>query len=130
MLAAAPAVVVVIGGVNDIYQGRAVDEVEQQLAAIYERAAAAGIKVLAGTIIPFNTATPEQNRRMRAGQRLDSVRRRRTTPTSQPSTRATRSLSRAIPDRLLSSPDDLHPSVDGYRRMADAIRSSLEQRLR
>ena len=31
---------------------------------MYSRARAAGIVVLAGTIIPFNTATPEQNRRM------------------------------------------------------------------
>ena len=32
-------------------------------------------------------------------------------------------------DRLISSPDSLHPSVDGYRRMADAMRPVLERLL-
>jgi lysophospholipase L1-like esterase len=129
VLAAAPAVVIVIGGVNDIYQGRPADEVERNLAAIYARARAAGIKVLSGTIIPFNTASPEQNRRMRA---VNDWIRRQPEGDANVSTVETRHAvaSPADPDRLISSPDDLHPSVDGYRRMADAIRSSLEHRLR
>jgi lysophospholipase L1-like esterase len=32
-------------------------------------------------------------------------------------------------DRLGSSPDDLHPSVEGYRRMADAIERALSKAL-
>jgi lysophospholipase L1-like esterase len=32
-------------------------------------------------------------------------------------------------DRLISSPDSLHPSVDGYRRMAEAMRPVLERLL-
>ena len=34
------------------------------------------------------------------------------------------------PDKLLESPDRLHPSPSGYRRMADAIRPVLEAVLR
>jgi len=127
--AAAPTVVVVIGGVNDIYQGREVDEVERNLASIYERARAAGIKVLAGTIIPFDTATPEQNRRMHQVNAWILAR-----PERDPNV-ATVDTRRAVaspddPDRLISSPDGLHPSIDGYRRMAEAIRSSLESLIR
>ena len=124
-----PAAVVIIAGVNDIYQGRAVDEIERHLAAIYARALAAGIKVLAGTIVPFNTASPEQNRRMRAVN--DWIRRQPAGDANISSVETRHAVaSPADPDCLISSPDDLHPSVDGYRRMADAIRSSLEQRLR
>src|SRR5436190_12087008 len=60
-----PAVVVIIAGVNDVYQGRPAQHVKDQLAAMYARARAAGIRVVAGTIIPYNTATPDQNARMR-----------------------------------------------------------------
>ena len=127
--AASPAVVVVIGGVNDIYQGRTVDAVERQLAAIYARAGAAGIKVLAGTIIPFNTATPEQNRRMHQVNAWILSRPERDRNVAAVDTRAA-VASLAAPDRLISSPDDLHPSVDGYRRMAEAIRHVLERLLR
>ena len=35
-----------------------------QLAAMYKRAHDAGIRVVAGTIIPYNTATADQNARM------------------------------------------------------------------
>ena len=61
----APAATVIIAGVNDIYQGRSVEHVTGELQAMYARAAEAGIPVVAGSIIPFNTATPEQNQRMR-----------------------------------------------------------------
>ena len=63
-MARRPAVVVIIAGVNDVYQGRSAEHVEAELAAMYRRAHEAGIRVVAGSIIPYNTATPEQNARM------------------------------------------------------------------
>jgi lysophospholipase L1-like esterase len=30
------------------------------------------------------------------------------------------------PDRLASSPDELHPSADGYRRMAETLLPALD----
>ena len=64
VLAKKPAVVVIVAGVNDVYQGRPADTVKTQLAAMYKRAHDAGIRVVAGSIIPYNTATPDQNARM------------------------------------------------------------------
>ena len=57
---------VIIAGVNDVYQGRAVEEIEANLAGSCMLArATCGIRVVAGTIIPYDTATPEQNEKMR-----------------------------------------------------------------
>ena len=64
VIAKKPAVVVIIAGVNDVYQGRPAQHVKDQLAAMYKRAHDAGIRVVAGTIIPYNTATADQNARM------------------------------------------------------------------
>lgn len=125
VIAATPRAVVVIAGVNDVYQGRDVAHVTAQLAAMYARARGAGIAVVAGTIIPYNTATPDQNRRMH--EINDWIR-------HQPGvlvvdTRA--AVARpGSPDLLVESPDDLHPSARGYRLMADAIRPVLENLLR
>src|SRR6188474_1604453 len=53
VLAHHPQAVVIIAGVNDVYQGRAVSHVTAQLDAMYARARAAGIPVVAGTIVSY-----------------------------------------------------------------------------
>ena len=125
VVALEPEAVVIIAGVNDVYQGRPVTHVVEGLRAMYDGAKAAGIPVVAGSIIPYNTATPEQNARMREINEWI-----RATAAADPAiqfvdTRAA-AASPGDLDRLFESPDDLHPSPAGYRRMADAIRPVLE----
>jgi lysophospholipase L1-like esterase len=117
--------VIVIGGVNDIYQGRPAEAAQQELAAIYDAARAAGIAVVAGTIVPYNTATPDANARMR---RVNAWIREYAAAHRGVGFCDTRAAVAAPgdPDRLVSSPDDLHPSPDGYRRMAAALDPIVE----
>jgi lysophospholipase L1-like esterase len=129
VIAAKPRAVVIVAGVNDIYQGRTVEEVIAQLERMYDRAARAGIRVIAGTIIPFNTATPEQNGRMRQVNDWIREHARKRPEISFVDTR-TAVAAPGNPDLLASSPDRLHPSADGYRIMADAIRHVLEMALK
>jgi lysophospholipase L1-like esterase len=118
-----PAAVVVIAGVNDVYQGRSVEAVERELEGIYD---AAKIVVVAGSIIPFNVATADQNARMHAIN--DWIRSYAASHAAGVVFCDTRAAVAAPgqPDRLVSSPDDLHPSPDGYRRMAVALDPAIK----
>jgi lysophospholipase L1-like esterase len=126
---ARPDAVVVIAGVNDVYQGRSPSHAVEQLSEMYARAHHAGILVLAGTIVPYNTATPEQNARMQA---INSWIQERSASCPWLAVVDTRAAVAApgSPDLLDETPDQLHPSASGYQKMADAIRRVLEQRLR
>jgi lysophospholipase L1-like esterase len=129
VIAASPSAVVIIAGVNDIYQGRGADQVTRQLRTMYDRAAHAGIHVVAGTILPYNTATAEQNAQMHRVNTWirDQV---RTDPAvAFVDTRAAVAAP-GNPDHLAESPDGLHPSPRGYRLMAEAVGPVLERVLR
>ena len=123
-----PAVVVIIAGVNDVYQNLSADLVTAQLAAMYDRAAAANIPVVAGTIVPYNTATPDQNARMHAVNAWITAQRGVRSRFAVVDTRAAVADS-ADADRLAGSPDGLHPDIDGYRRMADALAPAVARAL-
>jgi lysophospholipase L1-like esterase len=123
---AAPSAVVIIAGVNDVYQGRGADQVTRQLRTMYDRAAHAGIRVVAGTIVPYNTATAEQNAQMHRINAWICDLVRADPAVAFVDTRAAVAAP-GNPDRLAESPDGLHPSPDGYRLMAEAVRPVLER---
>ena len=129
VIANKPAVVVIIAGVNDVYQGRPAQHVKDQLAAMYKRAHAAGIRIVAGTIIPYNTASADQNARMKDVNDWIRSQGRADPGVIVVDTRAAVAAP-GNPDKLASSPDGLHPDAAGYRKMADAIRPAIEQALR
>jgi len=127
VLQVSPLVVIIIAGVNDVYQGLSAGHAIEHLRTMYTRALSAEVAVIAGSILPFNTATPDQNARMRQVNdwiaayaareaRMDFVDTRRAV--SAP----------ANGDLLSESPDGLHPSPSGYRRVADALLPSVERR--
>jgi lysophospholipase L1-like esterase len=114
------AAVIIIAGVNDVYRGRPIDHVTTELRAMYDLAAAARIPVIAGSIVPYNTATPDQNAKMRAINTWIRAEAARDANITFADTRA--AVARDDdPDLLRASPDGLHPDTDGYRRMADVI---------
>ena len=124
-----PAVVIIVAGVNDVYQGRRAESVERELELMYDAARAANIVVVAGTIIPFNVADADQNARMRSVNEWI-----RAYAASHAGTVVFCDTRAAVaapgqPDRLVSSPDDLHPSPDGYKRMAEALEPAIKTAL-
>ena len=128
VVAQKPVVVVIIAGVNDVYQGRPAQHVKDQLAAMYRRAHDAGIRVIAGTIVPYNTATADQNARMHDINDWIRAQSRADPGLIYVDTRAAVAAP-GDPDKLASSPDGLHPDAAGYRKMADAIAPAITQAL-
>lgn len=123
-----PSVVVIIAGVNDVYQGRPVEHVTSELRAMYDLAAAARIPVVAGSIVPYNTATPGQNAAMRAINDWIRAEAARDPNIVFADTRAAVARD-GNPNLLRSSPDGLHPDADGYRRMAEVLAPAIKSAL-
>jgi lysophospholipase L1-like esterase len=129
VLAAHPQIVIIIAGVNDVYQGRSAESVIAQLQGMYTKAKAAHIPVIAGSIVPYNSATPDQNARMHA---INDWIRAETTRDANVTYVDTRKAA-ARPDNidlLSSSPDGLHPDVNGYHRMAEALAPAVAAKIK
>ena len=125
-----PDLVVILAGVNDIYQGLSPDIVQRELAAMYEMAhhLPRPIPLVAATILPFDTASSEQNARMEAVNAW--IRERAAGDPRLTFCDTRRAVSDELrPDRLISSPDGLHPSPEGYKRMALALEPAIAQAL-
>jgi len=129
VIQARPDLVIIVAGVNDIYQGRTAESVQAELLSMYSAARDAGIPIVAGSILPYNTATPEQNGRMHAVNAWIRDDGSRQTGLIFCDTRAAVAMP-GRPDLLASSPDDIHPSPDGYRLMALALIPAIERALR
>jgi lysophospholipase L1-like esterase len=125
-----PDVLVIIAGVNDIYGGAGAEAVQCELQTMFELAKTAGriIPVVAGSILAYNTASADANARMRNVNDWIRAYAERHREVAYCDTRA--AVARpGDPDRLLSSPDDLHPSPEGYRLMALALEPVIKKRL-
>lgn len=124
VLAERPKVVIILAGVNDIYQGRTADSVKRNLEAMYQLAERGGIVPLAATILPYNTARVKEREAIRDVNRwVESA--------SRAPGRLFCDTNLAVrdgddPDFLASSRDGLHPNVAGYRSMGEALSTTLE----
>jgi lysophospholipase L1-like esterase len=129
VVAVSPDAVILIAGVNDVYQGKTAEAVTHELEGMYEvarRAGPRGIPVVAGTILPYNTATAAENARMRT---VNGWIRAYAAAHPHVTVCDTRAAVAAPddPDLLDTSPDGLHPTPEGYRRMALALVPVLER---
>ena len=117
-----PEVVIIIAGVNDVYQGYPLEHIQGHLQAMYARAAELGITVVAGSVLPYDTARPEQNEELHELNRWLA---------SLPSPIHCCDTHRAVqspadPDHLRETPEGLHPTPRGYHRMAVALKAVLQ----
>jgi lysophospholipase L1-like esterase len=109
-------VLILQGGINDIAQGKPVDDAARTLAAMLARARALGLPAAICDVLPWNNARPDQaaaisalNERIRAfGVPLLPFHDTLVDP--------------AAPERMQpqwTNEDGDHPSVEGYRRLGE-----------
>jgi lysophospholipase L1-like esterase len=118
-------VLVVLAGVNDLYQGLARGWVTMNLAGIYGQARRDGTQVLACSILPYNGATPEIRAKMKEVNRWI---RDYAQSTEIPFCDTYAALEHPKqPGKLVSDADGLHPDAEGYRILGETINRCLEQ---
>ena len=120
-----PDYVIILAGVNDAYQGRPTEATKLDLMWMYRRAKAAGVMPVAATILPFTRATPEQSLRI---ERLNAWIRATASHERIPFCDTARAAADPKdPRRLKGSPDGLHPDVETYRAVGDALVRTLTE---
>lgn len=125
VLALRPRYIIILAGVNDIYQRYPMTEIGKNLLWMYQQAKDRNIIPIAGTVSPFNRATPQQR------AELDELNRwiikaadKLLIPVVNFSALT---VDPADPHRLNDSPDGLHPDVPGYRKMGLAATAVIER---
>jgi lysophospholipase L1-like esterase len=114
-----PEYVVILAGVNDVYRGKSVRSIESNLSAMYEGSRTAGIRVVAASVLPYNSMSRHQANSMAELNRWIEATAKDSGFAFCDTHRLTSAPGNAY--RLASSPDGLHPDVNGYRRMGEGL---------
>ena len=119
---------IILAGVNDIFSGSEAESVERELAAMYADALDAAIVPVAASVLPYDRATPRATAAIFAlNTWIESIAKVLDIPF------ADTHVAVADPNalhRLRGSPDGLHPDVEGYRRMGEALTRTIDESLR
>ena len=120
VLRAEPRLAIIIAGVNDVYQGYSVAHVKEQLEGMYSQAQEGKLSVVAGSILPYNTSSEEQQAKIaELNSWIKKTAESRDFMAFCDTNRAVRNPENV--HQLLESPDGLHPNAEGYRKMAVAL---------
>ncbi|MCI4351119.1 MAG: GDSL-type esterase/lipase family protein [Thermoplasmata archaeon] len=120
-----PDYLVVLAGVNDVYQGRSFEAIRANLLTIYRVAGVPPGRTVAATILPFNSMRFEQAEKIRSLNTWILEEGARNGLLVCDTNQAVRD--RNNPDRLGSTRDGLHPDKAGYRAMGEAVARVIER---
>lgn len=122
-----PDVVIILAGVNDLYQGHPLEPIKNNLKEMYTRAREAGIRVMACTVLPYNISTDEV--RFKMAELNDWIRSYAGEQGLEFCDTHQAVADPGNPGRLVSTADNLHPDVAAYRKMGEAISESVRKHL-
>jgi lysophospholipase L1-like esterase len=122
-----PNYVIILAGVNDVYQGVPIESIKTNLLAMYQEAVKAKIVPVAATVLPYNAESESEKTAIHdLNLWISDTAKRLGIPICD--------TNRAVadpenPDRLRSSPEGLHPDVPGYRAIGEALSQIIENHL-
>ncbi|HTL70212.1 MAG TPA: GDSL-type esterase/lipase family protein [Candidatus Eisenbacteria bacterium] len=123
-----PRALVLLGGVNDLYQDYPAEHPRENLEAMYREASSRGVEVVACTILPYDGQGQLVRERMQETNRwIEAYSREHGLGFCDTAGAA---ADPADPSRLGGSPDGLHPDIEHYRRMGEALIPAIEAVLR
>ncbi len=125
VVAEKPSVVIILAGVNDIYQGLTPNAVERNLESMYVLSERKRIVPVAATVLPYNTARAKERASIREVNAWIETASRAPGRLFCDTNLAVRD--KEAPDFLASTRDGLHPNVDGYMAMGEALSATLEK---
>ncbi len=114
-------VLIVQGGVNDIAQGLPVEGAAENLRAMARRGTELGLRVAIVELLPWNGGSPMAYRPIRAlNQRIAAIGRQEKVPVIE-WYRVLEDPRRPGRMRQRWTSDGAHPSIEGYRRLGEAV---------
>lgn len=122
-----PAYVIILAGVNDIFGGASAESVERELSAMYADALDAAIVPVAASVLSYDRATGRATAAiLTLNNWIESLAKVIHIPfcDTHGATADPRTL-----NRLRGTPDGMHPDVDTYRRMGEALAQTIERHL-
>ena len=122
-----PDYVIILAGVNDVYQGSSTDSIERNLKAMYMQAIEQHIVPVAATVLPYDSSSVEAKEIQKLNAWIIETANRLHIPLADTNLATSDPADR---NRLLSSVDGLHPDVSGYHSMGMVLAQTIEHHLR
>ena len=121
---AKPNYVIILAGVNDIYQGAAIEFTKNNLLFMYQNSISAGIRPVSASVLPYNTSSRSEATVIRdLNNWIEYTANRLEIPFCDTNLAVADPENR---DRLRGSPDGYHPDVLGYRDMGELLARVIE----
>ena len=121
---AKPNYVIILAGVNDIYQGAPLESIKNNLLTMCQNSISAAIRPVSASVLPYNTASPSEATAIRdLNSWIEYTANRLGIPFCDTNLAVADPENR---DRLRSSPDGYHPDVSGYRSMGESLARVIE----
>ena len=115
--------VIILAGVNDVYQGASLESIEANLLTMYKLAIRNKIVPVAASVLPYDTASISASKKIQVLNRwIEDTSTRLAIPFCDTNGAVADPENR---NRLRSSPDERHPDTSGYRRMAEALAKTI-----